>query len=60
LFVAFADLREAIENHGEEHFDPMNAVDRKIVHTLLKNIEGVRSYSRGEEPHRCVVVGPVE
>jgi spoIIIJ-associated protein len=36
--------------------DPMTAVERKLVHERLKEVEGVRTSSEGTEPHRYVVV----
>jgi spoIIIJ-associated protein len=48
----------ALQNGTEEVFDPMDAIDRKIVHTVLKGIEGVKTYSRGEEENRHVIVAP--
>lgn len=41
---------------GEVMLEPMNAADRKVVHDTVVEIEGVRSYSEGEEPQRSVVV----
>ncbi len=38
--------------------EPMSAVDRKVVHDALSEIEGVSTVSEGEEPHRRVVVVP--
>jgi spoIIIJ-associated protein len=38
--------------------EPMSAVDRKIVHDALSDIEGVATVSEGEEPRRRVVVIP--
>ena len=35
---------------------PMNPFERKVVHDAVAAIEGVRSESEGEEPHRRVVV----
>jgi len=37
---------------------PMSPADRKIVHTALKDYQGVKTYSRGAEGERCVVVAP--
>jgi spoIIIJ-associated protein len=34
----------------------MNAADRKTVHDRIAEIEGVRTYSEGEEPRRSVVI----
>lgn len=41
---------------GEVMLEPMNAADRKVVHDTVAEIDGVRSYSEGEEPHRSVIV----
>lgn len=41
---------------GEIMLEPMNSADRKVVHDTVAEIEGVRSFSEGEEPHRSVIV----
>ena len=38
--------------------EPMSAVDRKVVHDALSEIEGVSTVSEGEEPRRRVIVVP--
>ena len=38
--------------------EPMNPADRKVVHDTANTIEGVRTISEGEEPHRRVVILP--
>jgi spoIIIJ-associated protein len=38
--------------------EPMNAVDRKVVHDTANDIVGVRSISEGEDPFRYVVLLP--
>ena len=38
--------------------DPMTAVERKVVHLRLKELEGVQTRSEGLEPNRYVVVLP--
>jgi spoIIIJ-associated protein len=40
--------------------EPMSAVDRKIVHDTVNEIDGVRTISEGEEPRRRVVVAPAD
>lgn len=37
---------------------PMSASDRKIIHTALANFKGVKTFSRGTEGERCVVIAP--
>ena len=36
--------------------EPMNAYERKIIHSKLQNSDKVKTYSIGEEPRRKVVV----
>jgi spoIIIJ-associated protein len=40
--------------------EPMNSAERKVVHDAIGEIDGVRSYSEGEEPRRSVVVAKEE
>ena len=49
-----------VETGKEEFFDPMDAIDRRIVHTLLKEYEGIKTYSRGEDLSRHVIVAPAD
>ena len=35
---------------------PMNAYDRRIVHTYLQNFKGVTTHSEGVEPNRCLII----
>jgi spoIIIJ-associated protein len=39
-------------------FDPMSARERRIVHLALREIQGVRTESMGEEPQRRVQIIP--
>ena len=43
-----------------ERLEPMNSYERKIVHETVARIQGVRSFSEGEEPRRCVVIEAVD
>jgi spoIIIJ-associated protein len=44
---------------GEERaMEPMGAADRKVVHDVVSDIDGVDTTSEGEEPRRRVVVFP--
>ena len=50
-----AEVRET----GEERaLEPMGAADRKVVHDIVSDIDGVDTTSEGEEPRRRVVVFP--
>ena len=48
------------EDGGEVMLEPMNPADRKVVHDAIAAIDGVRSFSEGEDPHRSVIVAPAE
>lgn len=39
--------------------EPMNPYERRIVHTIVHDIEGVNSWSVGEDAKRHVVIGPI-
>lgn len=41
-------------------FEPMDASERKIIHTALQNDDRVTTMSKGEEPHRYLIVFPRE
>ena len=36
--------------------EPMSSYERKVIHSTLQNNEKVRTYSKGEEPYRRIVV----
>jgi len=50
---------QVVEDGGEIMLEPMNAADRKVVHDTVGGIDGVESYSEGEEPRRSVVISKV-
>jgi spoIIIJ-associated protein len=48
---------ERVLRTGERvELEPMSAVERKVVHLRLKEIEGIETTSEGVEPNRYVVV----
>ena len=51
---------KVLDEGGEIMLEPMNSADRKVVHDTVSEIDGVRSYSEGEEPHRSVIVAKEE
>jgi len=52
--------RQVLEEGGEVMVEPMNAAERKVIHDTVSEIEGVRTYSEGEEPRRSVVIAAEE
>ncbi len=51
---------QVIEDQNEVMLESMNPADRKVVHDAVAEIEGVRSYSEGEDPRRAVVIAYVD
>ncbi len=47
---------QVLDDGGEIMLEPMNPADRKTVHDAVVDIEGVSSFSEGEEPNRSVVI----
>ncbi|MDQ1565776.1 MAG: spoIIIJ-associated protein [Actinomycetota bacterium] len=48
--------QRALESGRDQVFEPMSPGDRKIVHDIVNEIEGVATTSEGEEPRRRVVI----
>lgn len=40
--------------------EPMNPYERRIIHTAVQTVEGVKSWSEGLDLDRHVVIGPVD
>jgi spoIIIJ-associated protein len=51
---------QVLGDGGEVMLEPMNAADRKVVHDAVAEIDGVDSFSEGEDPNRAVVIAPVD
>ena len=58
--IRFAgELAEQVLGSGQEAVtDPLNPMERRIVHTALVDHPDVTTYSEGDEPNRYVVVTP--
>ena len=46
----------ALEEGRSQQTDPMSNSERKIIHRIISRMDGVTSYSEGDEPNRYVVV----
>lgn len=46
----------ARETGNEIELDPMPALERKYLHHYLRTMEGIRTFSRGDEPERYLVI----
>lgn len=51
---------QVLAEGGEIMLEPMSAADRKVVHDAAAEIDGVRTHSEGEDPHRAVVIAPAQ
>jgi len=49
--------QQVIRNGRSSTLEPMNPYERRIIHTQIQGMRGVTSWSVGDEPTRCVVVG---
>ena len=56
--LALRSAERAIASGERVELEPMTAVERKIVHLRLKELEGVETTSEGGEPNRYVVIVP--
>ncbi len=51
---------EVKKRNEEALLDALPAFERRIIHKALANVDGVVTYSEGEEPNRRVVIAPGE
>ncbi|MCG9894333.1 MAG: KH domain-containing protein [Fimbriimonadaceae bacterium] len=55
------EIAEQVKEKGlEAVLDPLPAFERRVVHNAIAELEGVQSYSEGEEPNRRVVIAPAD
>ena len=52
--------KEVSKTKVDVKLDPMNAYDRRVVHSALQNFKHITTESEGEGPNRCVVIKYVE
>ncbi|MDR1998193.1 MAG: KH domain-containing protein [Candidatus Margulisbacteria bacterium] len=59
IIAAANDAADVAERENVQIvLDPMNSAERRLVHTVLQNREGVETFSRGVGRTRQVVVSP--
>jgi spoIIIJ-associated protein len=56
--LAVRSAERALAQREPVELEPMTAVERKVVHLRLKELDGVETTSEGTEPNRFVVVRP--
>lgn len=47
---------KAKRNRHRVSLEPMNAYERKIIHTALQNVSNIKTYSEGEGSYRHIVI----
>ena len=57
--LAIRSAERALADREPVELEPMTAVERKVVHIRLKELDGVETSSEGTEPNRFVVIHPV-
>lgn len=55
---AEAIAAKVIELNQEALFEALPAFERRLIHKAIADIDGVETYSEGEEPNRRVVISP--
>jgi spoIIIJ-associated protein len=58
--VADRAVEDALASDAPVELEPMNAAERRIVHTYLKDRAEVETHSEGDEPYRRLVVTPAQ
>ena len=56
--LAVRIANKAVKYGKKFSLEPMNPFERKVIHSALSNMEGIKTESEGAEPNRYVVVIP--
>lgn len=48
--------RKVLKMRKSIKLKPMNAYERRIIHSYLQKFDGVTTHSVGVEPHRCLII----
>ena len=57
--LALKVSKTVIKTNKSITLEPMNAYERKIIHSKLQDMTDIRTHSIGEEPHRRIVIEKV-
>ncbi len=49
---------QVVADGTAKRLEPMSSADRKIIHDVLSEVDGVVTRSEGDDPQRCVVIEP--
>lgn len=56
--LAFRLCEKAEKTGRKVQLEPMQSMERKVIHLALKDREKITTYSDGEDPYRRVVIAP--
>lgn len=57
--LAIKVSKTVLKNNKSITLEPMNAYERKIIHSKLQDMHNIRTHSIGEEPNRRIVIEKV-
>ena len=49
---------QVVTDGAAKRLEPMSSSDRKVIHDVLSEFDGVVTRSEGDDPRRCVVIAP--
>lgn len=58
--LAIKVSKTVIRNNKSITLEPMNAYERKVIHTKLQDVKEVSTHSIGEEPHRRIIIEKIK
>ncbi len=56
--LAFKLAEKAKQRGRNIVLEPMNSMERRIIHTALQNRDDIYTFSEGEEPYRKIIISP--
>ena len=57
--LAIKVSKTVLKNNKAITLEPMNAYERKIIHSKLQEVNNIKTHSIGEEPNRRIVIEKV-
>lgn len=58
--LAIKVSKTVLKNSKSITLEPMNAYERKIIHSKLQEVKNIRTHSIGEEPNRRIVIEKIK
>ena len=58
--LAIKVSKTVLKNGKSITLEPMNAYERKIIHSKLQDVQNIRTHSIGEEPNRRIVIEKIK